>query len=353
MPGVNHPRPRSDARFSRSRALCRALAVLCPALLIVSASSTPGRAGDEAEQGTACSVPAFVPDDDATMVAAYDGLRRGLEDAHLPRVCRRRPDAPGDQAAWERAASDVSAKGAAFVVVFGRGFGERVGSLSFLRPGTEGLGRIPSVYVDAASSVAGIAFPERPDPAPPSALVRAESPIEATLAVIRQLLPAKAMPLVELTFAEDSPRSRAWRDAVLGAGLATRLYGAAGAPLDLFLDAPLGLGERAVPFDEVLARARASHRPILSLDRGRFGKGAAVVVCPDGALLGRVAAEAARQLSAGEGVDRALRLPVRSVEVFVDLDAADAQGVSIPLALVAAADRVRATKAAPKRGSGK
>jgi hypothetical protein len=327
------------------------LAGLCLALVGAPAGATNGRAGDEAEQGSACAVPAFVAMEDATMVAAYDGLRRGLEDAHLPRVCRRRPDGGDEASAWERAARDVSAERAAFLVVFGRGPGERVASAPFLRAGA-GAGRIPSVYVDAASSAAGVIFPERADPAPPSAVVRAESPIEATVAVLRRLLPSKTTPLVELAFDVDSPRSRAWRDAALSAGLATRLSGAEGSAPDAFLDAPLGLGERSVPFDGVLARARAARVPLLSLDRGRFGRGAAIVVCPDGALLGRVAAEAARRLRDGEGVERALRLAVRSVEVLVDLDAADAQGVSIPLALVAAADRVRAGKA-PRPGSGK
>ncbi len=355
---------RAVARIAVPSAIRRALVFLCPGIVgvvavvvvVVAGPTLRGvAAGDESEQGTACSVPAFVPDDDATLVAAYDGLRRGLEEAHLPRVCRRRVEG-SDAAAWEPVARDVSARGAAFLVVFGRGFADRAASAPFLR--TDGTGRIPCVYVDASSTAAGVAWPERADPAPPCAVVRAESPIEAAVAVIRRLFPAKVKPVVRLAWETDVPATRAWRDAIEAAGVRTR-FASLPNDEDAILDAPLGLGERPQSFEAALARARASGIPLVSLDRGRFGRGAAVVICPDGALLGRMAAEAARRLRDGEGADKALRLSVRTVEVLVDLDAADAQGIPIPLALVASADRVRTSKVRsrpagePRAGSGK
>lgn len=328
----------------RTRALPglrRALSTAALAALAALGRAGLVRAGDEPEQGSACEVPAFLEDDDAAFLAAYDGLRRGLEEAQLPRVCRRRV-APDEPAAWERVARDVSAKGAAFVVVFGRAYGARAAAAPFLRP--DGGGRIPCVYVDVVASVGGAPHPVLPDPAPPAAVVRGEVPFEAVLPVLRRLWPASARPSVALAWKEESEAAAAWRRAVGAAGVETRLVAEGPGAAELVLDAPLALGEAPLPFAETLARSRAWRRPVISLDRGRFGKGAAVVVASDAALVGRVAADAARRLRDGEGADKALRLSVRSVEVLLDLDAADAQGLAVPLPFVAAADRVRASR---------
>ena len=345
MPSMIASRPRVAARIAVPPAIARLLSLLCLALGAGSSSATRVLAGDESEQGTACAIPAFFQDDDATLVAAYDGLRRGLEEAHLPRVCRRRPDG-ADAAAWDRVARDVSSKGVPFLVVFGRALAAKVAAAPFVK--SDGSGRIPCVYVDAVSTASGVAYPEWADPAPPAAVVLAESPIEATAAVIRRLLPGRSRPKVRLAWETDVPATRDWRHAVELAGVSLRF--ATGPPDDsddAILDAPVSLGERPQAFETALARAREAHLPLVSLDRGRFGKGASVVICPDGALLGRMAAEAARRLRDGEGADKAIRLSVRSVEVLVDLGAADAQGVHIPLACLASADRIRTSKAPP------
>lgn len=294
-------------------------------------------------------MPAFLDDDDATLLAAYDGLRRGFEEAHLPRVCRRRRDG-NDDAAWARAALDVSGGGAPLVVAFGRALCDRVAALPFLRP--DGRGRIPCVYVETTATTRLGALADRADPAPPCAVVRAESSIEAIAGVLRRLFPRRERPRVGLAWAADA--ARPWRDALEAAGARTQVEGAPSSEsVDAILDAPIGLGERPLAFDAALARARALGVPLVSLDRGRFGRGASVVICPDGALVGRVAAEAARRLRDGEGADRALRLSVRTLEVLVDLDAVDAQALSIPIELIASADRVRSTRARPTAGSPK
>lgn len=334
---VRFPRAPSR-RAGRPRAPRRAFAAACLCVLAAFAGPGRARAGDEPEQGSACEVPAFFEDDDATFLAAYDGLRRGLEEAQMPRVCRRKVEG-GDAPAWDRVARDVSAKGPAFVVVFGRAYGARAAAAPFVRP--DGLGRIPCVYVDVASSVAGTPFPVLPDPAPPAAVVRGEVPFETIVPVLRRLWPAATRPSVLLAWRGESEAATAWRRAVATVGVDTRLAEGGAGPADLLLDAPLSLGEATIPFARTLERARALSLPVLSLDRGRFGKGAALVVASDAALVGRVAADAARRLRDGEGADRALRLTVRSVEVLLDLDAADAQGLSIPLPFVASADRVR------------
>ena len=332
-------RPTRRAAFAGlRRAFTGALRASLVVLTLAASGVAPARAGDEPEQGTACEVPAFFEDDDATFLAAYDGLRRGLEEAQLPRVCRRKVEGD-DAAAWERLARDVSAKGPAFVVVFGRAYGARAAAAPFLRP--DGKGRIPCVYVDVASSVAGTTYPAIAEPAPPAAVVRGEVPFEAVLPALRRLWPAVARPSVSLAWRGESEAAHAWRRAVAAAGVDTRLAEGGTGRNELFLDAPLALGESLLPFAETLVRARAASLPVLSLDRGRFGKGAALVVASDAALVGRVAADAARRLRDGEGADKALRLSVRSVEVLLDLDAADAQGLAVPLPFVASADRVR------------
>lgn len=306
------------------------------------------RAGDETEQGIACAVPAFV-DDDATSLAAYDGLRRGLEEAHLPRVCRHRVD--GDATAWSRKAGEIAAQGAAWVFALGASSSLKVAATSW--PTRDGTGRIPCVYVDGVATSAGVPFLPPPERAPPAAIVRAETPIEVTVPLLRRAFGADRRPTLRLAWRGDSPSARPWRDAVEAAGISTRVEGEdAGSAVDAVLDAPIGLGETALAPDAALALAKSLRVPLFSLDRGRFGHGAAVVVGPDAALLGRVAAEAARRVLAGEGQDRPLRLAVRAVELWIDLDAADAQGFHVPLPFVAAADRVRSTRA-PATGEGR
>jgi hypothetical protein len=64
-----------------------------------------------------------------------------------------------------------------------------------------------------------------------------------------------------------------------------------------------------------------------------------------------MAAEAARRLRDGEGRLDALRVSMRSSEVWVDLDVLDRAGLSPPLPFLASADRLRrAGSVAPERG---
>ena len=222
MRAVTTLRPRPVTRRSAAVPGRGLRASLCLALLAAFAASKGLRAGDEAEQGTSCAVPAFLDDDDATLLAAYDGLRRGFEEAHLPRVCRRRRDG-NDDAAWARAALDVSGGGAPLVVAFGRALCDRVAALPFLRP--DGRGRIPCVYVETTATTRLGALADRADPAPPCAVVRAESSIEAIAGVLRRLFPRRERPRVGLAWAADA--ARPWRDALEAAGARTQRRGRA------------------------------------------------------------------------------------------------------------------------------
>jgi hypothetical protein len=310
------------------------------ALLVALTTAAPrARAGDPpADSGTACALPAFLLEEDAGLLAAYDGFRRGLEDAHLPRVCRRRVD-PDTPESWARVAKEVSASPPPFVVAFGRRAIARAAAAPFLR--APGL-RIPLVAVDVAWVVRGAAMPSAPDVPVPAAIVRAEAPVERWTHVLSRLLPGRPSLGVRLAWKDESPEAaRLRRAAADAAGLDLRLArdGIAGA--DAVLDWSPDVGEKPEAFDDVLREARSLRVPLLSSDRGRFGRGAAVVLAPDHALLGRVAADAARRLRDGEGADAPLRLAVRATEVSVDLEAADAEGLAPPLSFLATADRLR------------
>ena len=290
-----------------------------------------------AEEGTACVVPAFAPDDDAGLLAAYDGVRRGLEEAHLPRICRRRVEGD-DAAAWERAARETAEKAPPFVFAFGRKAAARVAAAPFERHGA----RIPTIVVDVATVARGVASPPPPEAVPPAAIVRAEPSVERWGRVLAGLFPGRPRPGARLPWTRESPEAARLRAAAAEAsGLDLRLAGEGLVGADLVLDWTPGAGEEPMPFEAVLREARALRVPVVSTDRGRFGRGAAVVIVPDHALLGRVAADAARRLRDGEGRVEPLRLAVRATEVWVDLEAAGQEGLDPPLPFLAAADRVR------------
>jgi hypothetical protein len=180
--------------------------------------------------------------------------------------------------------------------------------------------------------------------------VRAEVAVEGWAAVLRGLFPGRPHPMVLLPWSSESREAAALRRELgASAGFEARLPGEGGAPADAVLDWGPGVGETLEPFPSLVARAQSLGVPLLCGDRGRFGHGAAVVRVPDSALLGRVAAEAARRLRAGEGAGAPLRIAVRATEVWVDLEAADAEGFVPPLAFLAGVDRLRRPLGAPGR----
>jgi len=320
-------RPRGSRGVRRAAAL--ALALAC--------GVTTARAEDADPAGSAdCGVWAW-RDEDETMRVAYDGLRLGLEEANLPRICRKQPSSPTPEA-FAASVKEVLTSAPPFVAALGPVAGARLAAAPL--PGKSG--RLPAVYVDLAWTVAGRTVPPPPSPPVPCAVVRAEVPAEAWGEVLRRLLPGRPKPSVLIPWtAEDATAAALRREFGRAAGIETRTLTEGGAGVDAILEWAPGRGETAEAFEAVVARARALRVPLLSADRGRFGRGAAVVLAPDAALLGRVAAEAARMLVAGEGRDVPLRRAVRATEVWVDLEAADAEGLAPPLPFLAAASRLR------------
>jgi hypothetical protein len=184
------------------------------------------------------------------------------------------------------------------------------------------------VYVDTAFVGVGFSFPPAPEVPLPAAIVRAEVPLDRWREVIHGLLPEKKTPRVNVPWTVPGGVERT-------AGLVDALRAA----LDVEFDAPIDL-ELDWVFHARIAE-RSGPAPVLSNNRARFGRDACVVVAPDHGRLGRLAADAARRLRAGEGRVEPLRLSLRSAEVWVDLDALDRAGLSPPLPFLASADRLR------------
>ena len=315
-------------------------ASLAGAVLLAGLAVAPAARGGDPGSATGCVVPVFV-DEDATLVRAYDGLRLGLEEANLPRACREAP--PSDDAAgWALAAREARDAGAPFVVAIGRASAASVAATAFEGPS----GRLPCVYVDVAVSLGFAAFPDAPRRPRPFATVRSEIPLERLARVVLDLLPGRPTPTALLPWSKvpaDVAALLARAEAATGVRWSTD----AAVPPDVILDLPLGAGETREPFAAVLARARGLRVPLLSVDRARFGEGAAVVVVPDAALLGRVVAEASRRAVAAGPGDDPVRLVVRTTEVWVDLEAAAAEGLDPPLPFLARADRLRRARPVP------
>jgi hypothetical protein len=110
----------------------------------------------------------------------------------------------------------------------------------------------------------------------------------------------------------------------------------------------LGVGEQPVDFATALKRARALKAPLISDDRGRFGQGAVVTLVARHALVGRATAETALRLQT-DPTTRLLPHAVPGIEVWIDLAAADAQGLKVPLPFIARADHLK--RGAPLRRS--
>jgi hypothetical protein len=180
-----------------------ALACLAPGFVPAARAEDPPREGSPA-----CGIPAFVDEDDAGMRAAYDdGVRRGLEEANLPRVCLGPRPERDDEEGWARLAAQVSLEAPPLVFAIGRRSAARVAAAPFRR----GAGRIPCVYVDAAPAVDGRPTPADLRPPAPAAVVRAHVGIEVWGKVLRDLLPGRPDPTVLLPWESETREAAAWR----------------------------------------------------------------------------------------------------------------------------------------------
>ena len=110
-----------------------------------------------------------------------------------------------------------------------------------------------------------------------------------------------------------------------------------------------GMGEEAAPLADLLDRARAQRRLLISDDVGHWRRGVPVLIVPDFDLLGRIAADAGRELLETPDPVRVLRRRVAVPELRVDLDAARALGLELPVPFIAGADVLRGPRRARER----
>ena len=254
----------------------------------------------EDEPGTTCDLQALLDRDDAGLLVAYDGLRKGLEIARLPRVCRHdpAPETGGIVGFLERRAMTVA-------------------------PLRENGGRIDPFFAIGDASCA--------------AVQKAGTNLPCVLAVTRYT--AKREPLVPLPRAVNG--TVVYTDVALEQVDAVVASMPAGpAPLMLLHRDPTG---PAPSFEEALKRARKEKRPLVSDNRAHFGLGAVVVLVARHDLLGKAAADEGRRLRHGEQPRKEPRA-VPGFEIWVDLAAADAIGLELSLSFLARADRLRRPK---------
>ena len=303
---------------------------VCLLLLLL---STPCAHAEDA-QGPRCELLAFVDEGDAGMRKIYDGLRKGLELAQLPRVCQE-PLPTTDE---ERAALHTRLRGQSALPVFAVG-DDAVRLLSGPMP------NITRVFALERYTVRGRPLLDLPV-FDRLAIVYAARPAERIGEVLRGLTGRKQVRAWLAPHAEKAVRV-AQRQFGEAAGLTWVEKAVSAERPDLVLHLRLAGRPAAEPFAAALATARRLQVPLVCDDRGRFGQGAVVTLVGRHDLLGKAAAECGRRLRK----DPRVRIPpygLPGVAVWVDLGAADAQDLPVPLPFLARADRLEAGRKAPR-----
>jgi hypothetical protein len=310
--------------------------ILLAAALLGARSAAAGE-----EEGIGCHNFGVLFAEDAGQMRIYDGVRKGLELAQLRRVCLE--DVKEDDASFAAFGRKIEATAAAAPA----GAPPPLVFLIGPRAVSRGLAArlpAPTVCVDVGWTAARAPLVPLATPSAPGAVVRADLGGERLGQVLRELL-GKERPRVRVAWA-TVPDAAAKGLAALAEAAG---FDASPGAEEAWLHVHAGLGEALEPFPDLVKRARERHVPILSDDPARFGQGATVVLVPDFELVGRVAADAGRRLLAAGPVSVLPATRVATVEVWVDLDAADAQGVSIPLPFLASVDRLK--RSARARGA--
>ena len=312
----------------------RWLALLLPLLVALLVALPAVHAEDEA--GTTCGLHAFVDTDDPGLVAVYDGLRKGLELAQLPRVCRVDDPKGGPTGFLERLGAQASidrqaGRPAGPVFALGDGACAKVIAASTTLPRVYGVER----YTVGRTPLRALPADEG------ATVVYADLGVEAIGRLLRELTKTTRPTVAWAWDAKRFPASGHKPVMRFAKGAGVRLAAAEkGAGIAALLHLRVGVGESLLPFSEALRLARELRVPLISDDRGRFGHGATVTLVGRHALMGRRVAAAARHLRAKPTVKLAPRR-VAGIEVWVDLASADALGVNVPMALLARADKLK------------
>jgi len=283
--------------------------------------------------GPECRFVAVVDVGDGSALRRYDGLRKGLEQARLPRICREAYDAARTRVALDRLATEV-AEGAREPVLFVLGE-DAARDVLRARPALPVLTAVRRYTVGGRP--AGLGLDAQAD----HAGVVAQTEAAHVGRLLRQAT-GRERPRVLRPGPAPTDSAATWLEAA-GVELADPAApGRVDAVLDLGLEPAGGSGTRdAEAFARLRARAQALRAPIWTDDRTRFGHGAHVVLATDDDLVGRTLADLGRLALA----DREAPLPavraISSLEVWVDLEALDHSGIDVPLPFLARADRLR------------
>lgn len=309
------------------------------ALLVLVMTLGAGAAGVLAKEPGPldCPVKALLfEDDEGLRRQVYDGIRAGLEQAKLPRVCRE--DAASDEEV-EAVLRRLEAEPPPLLFVLGRRSAERLGAR---------LADVPRVFVDLAWDVNGAPLPADPEPRAPAAVVRSVVSAVNMAELLRGLGLARKRPRARLTWTDASAEVEA-PELRLGAA-AGFVPCKKGEKPEVLLHMRLHGNEKAPALSRLLELAERERIPLVSDDLAHWGRGASVVLLPDLFLLGRVAAEEGRRLlSRDEGDETVPQRRVRAYEIRLDLRAAARQGFEPPLAFIARADRLRRGPRRPRR----
>lgn len=305
----------------------------------------------EEEAGTTCDLQALVDPDDAGLLVAYDGLRKGLEIARLPRVCRHdpAPETDGIVGFLERRAMAVAPL---------RENGQRIDP--FFVFGDESCTAVQKAGTNLPCVMAVTRYTAKRQPLVPlprprnGTLVYSDVPIEQIgtlvrdmfggldsdfgprfIGVARELGAGERKRIEEAVGWKLAPPSE-WGYEPTGAEPNGKLF----VLMRTLLYASLFGAQPSVNFEDALRFSRAHKRPLISDNRAHFGLGAVVVIVPRHDLLGKAAADEGRKLRAGMK-PRAEPRVIPGFEIWVDLAAADAIGLELPLSFLARADKLR------------
>jgi hypothetical protein len=277
----------------------RTTRLLAGALLAAAAAAAPRPAAAAVEHPLAAPVRAILLEDDAGLRKVYDGIRKGLELAQLPRVqLETLADTPE---AFAEYAKQVAAAPPPLLFLVGR--------RAAARANEAGIGG-PRVFVDTALALKDGEIPAAVEVKAPAAVVRGLTPVSRWSEIL-SVFPSKvAAGDVRLDLSGPGAQDAAFR--------------ASGITWTPNRGVSVGV--------------------VFSDDLGRWGKGAAVLLLPDHRLVGRTAAEAGRRLLVEKPAE-VLRMSVGATEIRVDLDAAKAAGLDVPLPFAATADVLRGERA--------
>ncbi len=303
------------------------------------AVSMPAMAKEPAPEGSAaCELSALMLRSSHAWRAAYDGVRAGLERARLPRICLDAVDTPDARTALEKRLRDSGderkAHGKSRFPVFLVGNGT-VRELSTF------ASREPRIAIVERYAAGDSLMEPLPTLSADTAIVFARRDAARVGRVLRLLASQQSRAAVPVYMDATSASARKQASTFLHAAGA-RLVGAGERPLAVLhvrlTDQPRESVDRS--YERAKARATSWRVPLIADERERWNQGASIVLMPDYELVGRIAANVGRLLTAGNPPPKQ-PTAVHGLLMWINLAEADRAGLTLPMVLLAQADRIR------------